>query len=103
VDLDDRRAHKLSFFHDDDIAFHRYFDPATGRLLLTETDQGARIREEGEIRVAGVRFPQRITTITRRPDGGQRRVVLSFDVVRVNQAYPAEYFRVPFLTPRLAQ
>lgn len=97
VDLEGRSAHKLSFVHGEGIVFTRYFDPGTGRLLLTETEQGAKIREDGEIRVGGVRFPQRVVTTSPLPDGGHRTVTVVFDRVTVNESFPPDLFRVPFL------
>jgi hypothetical protein len=103
VQLDTGPAYKLSFVHEEGIVFHRYFDPETGQLLLTETDQGARIREEGEIQTGGVRFPQRIVTRTVLPGGGYREVRVEFHSIQVNGAFAADHFRVPFMGARLAQ
>jgi hypothetical protein len=103
VDLDGRPAHKLAFVHDDDIIFTRYFAPADGQLLQTETEQGARIREDGELRAGGVRFPQRIVTSMPLADGGHRIVSVEFESVTVNESFAAEDFRVPFMGARLAQ
>lgn len=100
VDLEGRSAHKLSFVHGDGIVFTRYFDPGTGRLLLTETEQGAEIREDGKIRVAGVRFPRRVMTKVPLPDGGHRLITAEFSRVTVNEAFPPDLFRVPFLAAR---
>src|SRR5882724_1646919 len=56
---------KVAFRHAENIVFLRYFDKATGRLVLTETEQGGSIREEGEIVVNGIRFPKKVITTTR--------------------------------------
>lgn len=103
VELDGRPAHKVAFVHDDDIVFTRYFEPDSGRLLQTDTEQGAQIREDGEIRAGGVRFPQRVVTSTPLPDGGHRVVTVEFESVTVNETFPADQFRVPFLGARVAQ
>jgi hypothetical protein len=103
VDLDGQPAQKVAFVHDDDIVFTRYFEPATGRLLQTETEQGAKIREDGEIRADGVRFPQRVITSTPLADGGHRVVTVEFESVKVNETFPPELFRVPFIGARSAQ
>lgn len=103
VELDGQRAHVLAFVHSEGIVFTRYFDPATGRLLLTETEQGARIREEGEITAGGVRFPRRITTEMTLPGGTQRRVVINVDSVTVNEVFAADTFRVPLPGERVSR
>lgn len=100
VDLDGRTAHKLSFVHGKGIVFTRYFEPGSGRLLLTETEQGAQIREDGEIRAGGVRFPRRVVTTVSLPEGGDRVITARFDRVTINERFPPELFRVPFLASR---
>ena len=97
VELNGQPTHKVSFVHDEQIVFVRYFDPATGRLLQTETGRGDRIREDGERVVGGVRFPERVITDTPLPAGGHRTVAVIFDSIDVNQPLPPEVFRVPML------
>lgn len=100
VDLDGKTARKLEFVHDEDIIFTRYFDPVSGQLLQTETEQGARIREDGELRAGGVRFPQRVITTLLLANGTLRVVTVEFDSVTVNGTFSHEQFRVPFMTAR---
>ena len=102
--VDGRDAIKLAFIHEPRIVFNRYFDRATGRLLLTETEQGNRIREEGEMTVNGVRFPQRVIVEgkVRNQEGAvvDRKDIITFDKITVNETFPASYFEVPQLSPR---
>ena len=84
---------KLSFFHTDEIIFHRFFDRASGRLVRTETESGGEIREEGEIIVDGVRFPRKV--INKAPNGQVTSLV--FDRIMLNETVPAEVFAVPAL------
>jgi hypothetical protein len=93
-------VHKVAFVHADTIVFHRYFDAGTGRLVLTETEKGGRIREEGELRSAGIRFPSKIITINRLSDGSEREVTVTFDRVVVNESQPDSTFALPPLTAR---
>lgn len=102
VDLEGRPAHKVSFVHDTNIVFVRYFDPETGQLLQTETGRGDRIREDGAIVVQGVRFPERVITDTTLPGGGHRTVTVVFDEVVVNEPLPPDAFSVPMLGERPA-
>ena len=71
--------------------------------MLTETEQGGRIKEEGEIMVNGLRFPQRVTTITKVADAKNQivdnPVVITFDKITLNETFPDSYFAVPPLSP----
>jgi hypothetical protein len=96
-------AIKVAFIHEPGIVFNRFFDQATGKLLLTETDQGGRIKEEGQIMVGGVRFPQKVTTVSKITDPKGRivdnPVVVSFDRITINENFPESLFEVPPLSP----
>jgi hypothetical protein len=87
-------CYKLAFKHELGIVFIRYFDQATGRLVLTETEQGGSIREEGEIMADGIRFPRRIITTTKQADGKERSVTVNFDKVTVNETFASTLFVV---------
>jgi hypothetical protein len=84
---------KLSFIHDDAIVFQRYFDKTSGRLLKTETETGAEIREEGEMLVEGIRFPRRVVN---KAASGQSTTI-AFDRILLNEPIPASEFAVPSL------
>jgi hypothetical protein len=86
---------KLAFVHADDIIFYRYFDLANGRLILTETESGASIREHGEIMVNGIRFPKTIFSTTKGKDGKDETVTITFDKITVNETFPDSVFAVP--------
>jgi hypothetical protein len=100
VQIDGKAAHKLEFVHEPGIVYTRYFDPQSGKLLFTETDQGVRIREEGEVLVNGVRFPQRIINVTTQAGSAERVVTITIKEVTVNESYSPELFRVPLHPPR---
>jgi hypothetical protein len=76
--------------------FLRYFDRTTGHILKTVVEGGGEIREEGELVVEGVRFPQKV--INTAPNG--RSTTISFDKITVNDAFPAESFAVPAIPVR---
>ena len=94
---------KTVFVHEPGISFTRYFDAATGRLVLTETDKGDRIREEGEIMAGGVRFPQRVVSVGKTIDAKgnpvETRTVITFTSITVNDTFPASDFEVPMMIP----
>jgi len=84
---------KLSFIHAENIIFQRYFDNVSGRLIKTETENGGEIREEGEVVVNGVRFPQKVIN---KAANGQVTTII-FDRVVLNERVPASEFAVPAL------
>jgi len=87
---------KVIFIHGEGIAYVRYFDRATGRLVGTETAAGVEIREGGEIVSGGIRFPHSITTRQRDASGQVQASVYTFDSIKVNEPLPDRYFAVPF-------
>jgi hypothetical protein len=87
---------KLSFTHASGIVFLRYFDRASGHIVKTVVEGGGEIREEGELIVKGVRFPQKV--INTSPNG--RSTTISFHEITVNDPFPAESFAVPTLAAR---
>jgi hypothetical protein len=88
---------KLAFVHGPGIVFTRSFELATGRLVLTETESGTQIREEGEIRAGDLHFPQRIITTNSLPDGNTRTIIVTFSSVEVNPLIDAIAFALPAL------
>ena len=95
ADVEGVACRKLAFFHGAGIIFFRYFDVATGRLVLTETEGGGKIREQGSTVVNGIRFPSGIVTITKNAKGEDTRVTITFEKITVNQPLPAGEFAVP--------
>lgn len=93
--VDGKSCRKLAFDHGDGIVFTRYFDDATGRMILTETENGISIREEGEILVNKIRFPQKIVSTNKLPDGSERTVTIVFDQITVNESFDDSLFEVP--------
>jgi|SRR5688572_4105046 len=87
---------KLSFTHASGIEFIRYFDRSSGRIVKTVVEGGGEIREEGEMIVNGVRFPQKV--VNRAPNG--RSTTITFDKVTVNEAFTPDNFAVPSLATR---
>ena len=100
VTIDGIACQKIAFIHAPNIVFTRYFDVATGRLVLTETESGGAIREQGDMTVSGVRFPKTIITVTKTPAGKTQTVTITFDKVTVNETFPASFFAVPALSAR---
>ena len=103
AEVDGTSCRKLRFVHDDGIHFTRYFDPSDGRLVLTETADGTSIREEGEIRAGGIRFPQRLinTNQVKDAEGAEttRTVTITFDRILVNEPIDPADFALPALAP----
>jgi hypothetical protein len=101
--VDGHPAVMLAFLHEAGIVFYRYFNPETGKLLMTETEQGGSIREEGEIMVNGLRFPQKVIQTVKGVDAkgqrAERKLVMTFDKITVNETFPASYFEMPLPRP----
>lgn len=95
----DITCQKIAFIHTPTVVFYRYFELATGRLVLTETETGGTIREEGEMVVDGIRFPKNIITTTKLPNGSAQTVTVAFEKVEVNKEFPSSTFRVPMPAP----
>jgi hypothetical protein len=97
--VDGTTCEKVVFAHDDKIKFYRYFDVATGRLVLTETQSGATLREQGELFAGGIRFPRTLITTTKVGDKTQT-VTLNYDKITLNETFPASRFAVPSLSAK---
>lgn len=93
--VDGIECQKIGFVHSPTIVFYRYFDLATGRLVLTETSDGSATREEGEQRENGVRFPKGMTITAKLPNGTSRITKIVFEKITVNEKFPASTFAFP--------
>lgn len=88
---------KVAFTHGPNIIFYRFFDQNTGKLVSSETESGSQIHEEGEMRVAGIRFPKSITTVSKNPAGKTQTMTITFDEIKVNEVIPDSVFAIPGL------
>lgn len=95
VEVDGKKAVKLDFHHPPQIRFTRFFDIETGRLLMTQTNEGSEIREEGEVRIEGILFPETITMSR----SGEVLNQIRFREIFVNKPFEASFFEVPSLVP----
>ena len=91
---------KIAFIHAANITFFRYFDEASGRLILTETEGGSTIREQGEIMAGGIRFPRVIVNSTTTADGREQTITITFDTITVNEKFPDSTFAIPSFTAK---
>lgn len=93
--LEGQAAVKVAFIHPGNIVFVRTFARDDGRLLLTEGPGGETIREEGEMEVAGLRFPQRLVSTGKTADGSEVVITITFDAIKVNETFASGTFSVP--------
>ncbi len=100
VTADGVECQKVAFVHGDNLVFTRYFDVATGRLVMTDAGNGVTVREQGELRVNGVRFPKSVATTTPGPNGQAQTVTITFDKITVNETFASSLFAIPPLTAR---
>jgi hypothetical protein len=97
--IEGRPAIRIAFIHPGELVFLRSFDRETGRLLLSEGQDGERSREEGECVVQGIRFPKRVISTGRSVDGKMMVTTLFFDEIKVNEVFPPSTFAVPMVSP----
>ena len=100
VTIDGVACQKVAFVHAENIIFYRYFDLATGRLTLTETEAGGTLREQGELIAAGLRFPKSLVTTAKNPAGKVQTVTITVEKITVNEVFPASFFAVPIRSLR---
>jgi hypothetical protein len=99
VTIDGHACEKLAFVHEPGLTFYRYFDAATGQLILTETENGNLTREQGEIMANGVRFPKSLVSITKDPATGRKNtIVITLEKITLNENFPESLFAVPLYT-----
>ncbi len=98
--VDGVSCQKIAFIHHPKIVYTRYFDAATGRLVLTETESGEATREQGELIVDGIRFPQKIVTTSKGARGQRMTVTMTFEKITTNEPLPAAQFRAPVMKAR---
>ncbi len=91
---------EVSFIHDAKTTFNRFFDEATGRLVFTASGSGGEIREEGELRAGGIRFPKKLITTFAGGPGKVQVVTLEFSTITVNEVFPDSLFAPPPPLPR---
>lgn len=96
--VDGVACRQFAFVYAPTIVFTRSFEASTGRLVLTETESGTAIREEGELHAGGLRFPRIITTTNKQGDGGVRVIRVTFSKVEVNPELDAAIFAMPAMT-----
>jgi outer membrane lipoprotein-sorting protein len=93
--IDGVTCQKVAFIHTPKIVFVRYFDVTTGRLVRTDTDDGGTSSEQGEQRVAGVRFPKAMKMTVKNAKGATQHVSIVFESIQVNETFPDAVFRMP--------
>lgn len=96
--VEGKACQKVAYIHSSDIVFYRYFDVATGRLVLTETENGTSLREEGEMMAGGIRFPKTLITTSKiRRDGKEltQTTTINVEKVTVNESFPKSFFSTP--------
>ncbi len=84
----------LDYVYDDHNWFRRFFDPETGRVMYMQSSKGAVFSYEGELEVAGVRFPQKVI-VTYISQYGESTMEISYSNAEINLDVDLERFRVP--------
>ncbi len=94
--IDGVDCEKLAFYHSDALVYFRYFDRATGRLVMTGTEANS-IKEVGEVTVAGIRFPHTMV-IANKYKGQVQTQTITFEKITVNETFPDSLFAMPLAT-----
>ena len=89
---------KVAFVYEPTIVFYRYFDPATGRLIYTETESGEIQREQGEILAGGLRFSKSVKIVVKNAAGQPQSVAIDFEKIILNENFTDDLFCVPLLS-----
>jgi outer membrane lipoprotein-sorting protein len=97
VTVDGVAYRKVAFIHEPQIIFYRYFDPATGRLVFSETESGEIQRDHGEIMAGGLRFAKTVQMVSKNAAGLSQTVTIDFEKIVLNELLPDALFRVPLL------
>ena len=95
-------AHRLAFYYDGELVFHRYFDAEDGALIATTNPDGITVREYGSRIVNGVRFPRRVVATLQ----GEEVSILEYDRIVINEEHAEEIFEFPVMPltrPRLEE
>jgi hypothetical protein len=87
---------RVDFVHGSGIVFERYFDRDTGRLVST-TRGPETLRESGEIRANGVRFPKTVVSVQKTASGKDLVSTVTFDSVVLNEPVGPDAFAAPSL------
>ncbi|MSU66834.1 MAG: hypothetical protein EXS38_12215 [Opitutus sp.] len=98
--MDGVACQKIAFIHGPGIVFIRYFELATGRLVFTELEGGGTVKEVGELRSGGIRFPKTVIQTSKNAAGQVFTLTLTFEKVVVNEALAPKLFAVPGLSNR---
>lgn len=107
--VDGVACEKVLFEHDGGIAYMRYFDKESGKLLLTNAGAstpngflaGNELRQDGDYETFGLRLPKVLTTILKDDKGAvDHTVTITFESITVNEPIPDSIFSEPPMLPR---
>jgi hypothetical protein len=90
---------QIVFSYDGVPPYTRFFDRATGRLVMSSADSSSTV-EEGEVMAGGIRFPHGMTMTQTTADGQTIKQEIVFDKIVVNETFPADLFDMPLATPK---
>lgn len=85
---------QVDFVHSPTIIFRRYFDRDSGRLVHT-TFGNEELREDGELRVDGIRFPKSVVSTRKTASGKDLTSTVTFESIVLNEPQDATTFAVP--------
>jgi hypothetical protein len=99
--IDGIACERVDFMHGRGITFERYFDRDTGRLVFTVRGPET-IRESGEVRVDGIRFPKTVVSVRKTASGKDLVSTVTFESIVLNEPPGVDVFAVPSAAPAKA-
>jgi hypothetical protein len=85
---------RIDFVHTPTIIFERYFDRDSGRLVHTIVGK-EELREDGELRVDGIRFPRTVVSTRKTASGKDLTSTVTFESIVLNEPESASTFAAP--------
>ncbi len=92
--IDGVACERVDFIHDPAVVFERYFDRDTGRLVYSVVGKET-LRESGEIRVDGLRFPKKVVSVGKTKSGKDLVATVTFERIVLNEPADPSLFAVP--------
>jgi hypothetical protein len=89
---------RVDFVHSPTVVFQRFFDRDSGRLVFTIVGNET-VREAGEIRVDGIRFPKTVVSSKKTASGKDLVSTVTFESIVLNEQPGPATFAVPAPPP----
>jgi hypothetical protein len=96
--IDGVTCERVDFVHSPAVVFERFFDRDSGRLVSTLVGNET-VREAGEVRVDGIRFPKTVVSSKKTASGKDLVSTVTFERIVLNEPQGPSTFAVPAAPP----